>query len=86
MQFPLVRATQAVPARNTISTTKGAMLLALKTEFTLNQEATVNPLNFANLHMPSEDGVRDSYIADVCHELPFAIVKDNILIKSWNCT
>ena len=32
--------------------------------------------------MPTENGIRDSYIGDVCQELPFAIVKDNSLIKN----
>lgn len=62
--------------------TKSKLLLALKTEFIANENSTVNPLNFANTYIPTENDLRDNYIKDVCQELPFAIVKDSILIKN----
>ncbi len=62
--------------------TKTNLLSVLKTEFSANENSTVNPTNFANTYMPTENGIRDSYIGDVCQELPFAIVKDNSLIKN----
>lgn len=62
--------------------TKANLLSVLKTEFTTNENPTINPINFANTYIPAENGIRDSYIGDVCQELPFAIVKDSVLIKT----
>ena len=62
--------------------TKANLLSVLKTEFSTNENPTVNPLNFANTNIPIANGLRDSYIGDVCQELPFSIVKDSILIKT----
>lgn len=62
--------------------TKTLVISALKNEFTINQSDTVNPINFANNYIPAENGLRDSYIGDVCQELPFAIVKDRSLIRN----
>jgi 37-kD nucleoid-associated bacterial protein len=61
---------------------KTALVLALKNEFTINQNDTINPLNFANTYIPIRGGLRDSYIGDICQELPFAIVKDDSLLKT----
>lgn len=64
------------------SETKALLVSALKNEFVINQNDTVNPINFANRYISNKKGLRDSYIGDVCQELPFSIVKDNSLIKS----
>jgi hypothetical protein len=61
---------------------KTLLVSALKNEFLINQNETVNPINFATTYMPTENGLRDAYIGDVCQELPFAIVKDDSLIKT----
>lgn len=61
---------------------KTALVSALKNEFTINQNDTINPLNFANTYIPTQGGLRDSYIGDICQELPFAIVKDDSLLKT----
>jgi hypothetical protein len=61
---------------------KANLLSVLKTEFSTNADPTVNPINFANTYIPAENGIRDRYIGDVCQELPFAIIKDTILIKT----
>ncbi len=61
---------------------KSNLLSVLKTEFSTNENPTVNPINFANTYIPTENGLRDHYISDVCQELPFAIVKDSVLIKT----
>jgi hypothetical protein len=61
---------------------KSLLVSALKNEFTINQNDFVNPMNFANTYLPTTNGLRDSYIGDVCQELPFAIIKDDSLIKT----
>lgn len=62
--------------------TKALLVSALKNEFSINQNDTVNPINFATTYIPTENGLRDTYIGDVCQELPFAIVKDDSLIRT----
>jgi|SRR5690606_4125903 len=62
--------------------TKTLLVSALKNEFSINQNDTVNPINFATTYIPTENGLRDAYIGDVCQELPFAIVKDDSLIRT----
>lgn len=62
--------------------TKTALISALKNEFVINQDDTINPLNFANTYIPTRDGLRDLYIGDICQELPFSIVKDDSLLKA----
>jgi hypothetical protein len=62
--------------------TKTLLISALKNEFSINQNDTVNPINFANTYIPTENGLRDSYTGDVCHELPFAIVKNDSLLST----
>lgn len=62
--------------------TKSLLVSALKNEFSIIQNDTVNPINFANTYIPIEQGLRDAYIGEVCQELPFAIVKDNSLIRT----
>lgn len=61
---------------------KSALVSALKNEFIINQNDTINPINFANTYIPTQGGLRDSYIGDICQELPFSIVKDDSLIKT----
>lgn len=61
---------------------KTSLMSALKNEFTINQNDTVSPIDFANTYIPTQNGLRDSYIADVCQELPFAIIKNYSLIRS----
>jgi hypothetical protein len=61
---------------------KMALLSALKNEFLINQSVTINPFNFANTYIPSQEGLRDYYIANVCQELQFSIVKDDTLLRT----
>jgi nucleoid-associated protein YejK len=63
------------------SDTKTLLVSALKNEFSINQNDTINPINFATTYLPTEFGLRDTYIADVCQELPFSFVKDDTLIR-----
>jgi hypothetical protein len=62
--------------------TKTLLVSALKNEFSINQTDIVNPINFATTYMPTQNGLRDSYIGDVCQELPFSIIKDDCLIRT----
>ncbi|MBK8344635.1 MAG: hypothetical protein IPL12_15870 [Bacteroidetes bacterium] len=61
---------------------KTLLVSALKNEFSIKPNGTVNPINFATTYIPIENGLRDTYIGDVCQELPFAIVKDDSLIRT----
>lgn len=61
---------------------KSALVSALKNEFTINQNDTINPINFANTYIPTQGGLRDLYIGDICQELPLTIVKDDSLLKT----
>ncbi|TAH00307.1 MAG: hypothetical protein EAZ15_09425 [Sphingobacteriales bacterium] len=61
---------------------KTSLVSALKNEFTINQNDTINPLNFANTYIPTKNGLRDLYIGDICQELPLSIVKDDSLLKT----
>lgn len=60
---------------------KTELLNALRIEFTVNQEATITPNNFAHTYF-AEVGLRDQYITGVVHQLPATIVKDQVLIKN----
>lgn len=61
---------------------KASLLSALKNEFNINQNDTINPIYFASTFMPNENDIRDLYIANVCQEMPHSIVKDSTLIKT----
>lgn len=60
---------------------KNLLLLELKNQFLLNQNSTINPINFANTYIPIANDLRDKYIREVCHDLPHSIVKDISLIS-----
>jgi hypothetical protein len=62
--------------------TKTSIVSALKNEFNINQDDLINPINFANTFIPSQNGLRDNYISDICEELPFSIIKDKSLIRT----
>lgn len=59
-----------------------AFISALRNEFVANQAATIDPLEFGVRLFENDVDVHDSYIREICEELPNAIVKDATLINS----
>lgn len=57
------------------------LVKALKFEFSLNNEKTVTPVDFAKKYFRKQE-IRDNYISEVANELPGTIVKDSTLLEN----
>ncbi len=60
---------------------KSNLLSALKNEFSVAQNPTIDPKGFGDNFFSTNEGIRGKYLNEVCGELPSAIVKDDALIK-----
>src|SRR5690625_206074 len=60
---------------------KGRLISALKNEFLQRQTDLINPMEFGANFIPEDDGLRDTYIREICKDFSSAFVKDDTLIR-----
>lgn len=61
---------------------KKGILSALKNLFTVDTNDIIQPYDFANRYIPTENGLRGAYLSDISDQLPISIVRNTALIES----